>query len=90
VESPSLGCAISCAFGQTSLTKSLMSKHLDPVELRGDIERDTVDFIDVVSSHRRMSRMELVEAILSEWVANKKHESTVVVRLARSKGTLTE
>ena len=68
-----------------------MSKqHVDPVELRGDIERDTVDYLDVVSSHRRMSRMELVEAILREWVENKKHESSVVVRLARSKGSAGE
>lgn len=61
-------------------------KHVDPVELRGDIERDIVDYLDVMSSTRRQSRMELVESILREWVDNKVHESSVIVRLARSKG----
>ena len=61
-------------------------KHLDPIELRGDVERDIVDYLDVVSSHRRQSRMELVEAILREWVENKVHESSLVARLSRSKG----
>lgn len=65
-------------------------KHADPVELRGDIERDLVDFLDVVSSTRRQSRMELVEAILKEWVDSKVHESRVVTRLAQSKGNGTE
>lgn len=61
-------------------------KHADPVELRGDIERDLVDYLDVVSSTRRQSRMELVEAIIAEWVESKVHESKVVCRLAQSKG----
>lgn len=61
-------------------------KHVDPVELRGDVEREIVDFLDVVSTTRRQHRMELVEMILREWVESKVHESRVVTQLARSKG----
>lgn len=65
-------------------------KHVDPIELRGDVERDIVDFLDVVSSNRRQSRMELVESILREWVNAKVVESNMVARLAKSKGTVGE
>lgn len=65
-------------------------KHVDPVELRGDIEREIVDYLDVVSSARRQSRMELVEEILRAWVENKIHESTIIVRLTNSKGKARE
>lgn len=65
-------------------------KHIDPIELRGDVERDIVDYLDVISSSRRQSRMELVESILREWVDVRVHECSLVSRLARSKGKAVE
>ncbi len=56
------------------------------VELRGDIDRDVADVLDAVAKARRVSRMEVVAAVLGEWAKDKLHESTLVLRLARREG----
>lgn len=62
-------------------------KHMEPVELRGDIERSIVDVLDAVCMHKGLDRIELVEQILKEWVDDKLHECTLVVRVAGPKGS---
>lgn len=62
-------------------------KHIEPVELRGDIEREIIDVIDAVAMHRSISRVELVEEILKSWAADKVHECTLVMRVAGPKGS---
>lgn len=60
------------------------------IELRGDVSRDITDVLDAVARSRRCSRMDVVEEVLSEWMARKIHESTLVLRLARRDGNKTE
>jgi uncharacterized protein involved in exopolysaccharide biosynthesis len=38
-------------------------KHHEPVELRGDIEREIVEVLDAVAMHKGISRIELAESI---------------------------
>lgn len=64
------------------------ARHDGPVvELRGDIEREIVDVLDAVSSHLRITRMELVEKVLRRWADDKLHESRLVVRVSRGNGS---
>lgn len=63
---------------------------LGKVELRGDVDREIVDVLDAVAKAKRRSRMEVVEQALREWADGKLHESTLVVRLSRGKGSKTE
>lgn len=63
---------------------------IDPVELRGDIERDISDIVDAVAKARRISRMQCVAEILKQWADEKVHEATLVNRLRRGKGSEAE
>ena len=51
------------------------------VELRGMCPREVIDVLDAVSSHRRASRMELVNTILREWADDKKREMEALRRV---------
>jgi hypothetical protein len=55
----------------------------DPVELRGDCPRITVDILDAVSNARRISRTELVNQILGEWARQQLMESSLIQRVTR-------
>lgn len=60
----------------------------DPVELRGDIDADDIAVIDaVVQARPGANRMTIVREIISAWVAQKVHESTVVLNVRRGKGS---
>lgn len=59
-------------------------------ELRGPASKSTVDVIDAYSMARRMSRMELVNQILTEWVETRLHETSVVLSVSRGNPDLTE
>lgn len=39
----------------------MIRKHIDPVELRGDIERDIADVLDAVGMSAGIGRMEVAE-----------------------------
>lgn len=67
--------------------KMSIRKHFEPVELRGDIEREIVDVLDAVAMHHQISRIDLVEQILKEWTDRKVHECTLVMRVAGTKGS---
>jgi len=60
------------------------------VELRGMCPREVVDVLDAVSQAKRISRMELVNRILGEWRDQKVHESSLIHRVTRGNGSLTE
>jgi len=60
------------------------------VELRGMVSRRTIDVLDAVSAAQRVSRIELVEAILNQYADRKVHEATVVLRVMRGDGRRTE
>jgi len=55
----------------------------DTVELRGPCEREVVDVLDAFAIARGLNRTQLVNAILVEWVAQRKHEHSVVARVTR-------
>lgn len=52
------------------------------VELRGLCQRETVDILDAISLSRNMSRMDLVNMVLSEWCVAKVREATLIYRAA--------
>lgn len=54
------------------------------VELRGDIPREIADVLDAVASARRIPRNELVVHVLGEWAVRRRHEATLINRVARS------
>ena len=59
----------------------------EPVELRGEVPREVVDVIDaLVQANPGSNRMTFVRDILSKWVEQKVHESTVVLAVTRGKG----
>jgi hypothetical protein len=60
------------------------------VELRGNTPRQIIDVIDAVSSARRISRIELVNRILSKWARDQLHEANVVARVIRGNPPLVE
>ena len=51
------------------------------VELRGQASRDLVDMLDAISSHRRITRWQLIEEILSQWREDKERETVIVARV---------
>jgi hypothetical protein len=53
----------------------------DDVELRGMCPRRVVDVLDAVSNARRITRTELVNAVLSEWADARIHESSLIHRI---------
>ena len=60
------------------------------IELRGHVARDITDVLDAVAIARGLSRMDVVEEVLAEWMARKVHESTLVLRITRREGTTTD
>lgn len=58
----------------------------DPVEVRCDADRDDVDIIDAVAKAKRIPRNQLVVEILKQWASDKRHESILVMRLAKGHG----
>jgi hypothetical protein len=58
----------------------------EPVEIRCDLEREYSDVIDAVAKAKGISRTQMTLMILREWSREKVHESTLVLRLARSHG----
>lgn len=56
----------------------------DQVELRGMVSREITDVLDAVSMAHRRSRMNLVEEILSDWVAKRLHEASFINSVTRS------
>lgn len=65
----------------------MASNDIETVELRGQIDREIIDMLDAVSSHLHTTRIGLVEKILRNWADDKLHESTLVMRVARSNGS---
>lgn len=60
---------------------------LDLIELRGEIDADHIAVIDaVVQATPGASRVSVVRQIISEWVARKSHEATLIQRVMRGKG----
>ena len=51
------------------------------VELRGQAPRDLVDMLDAISTHRRITRWQLIEEILSQWREDKERETVIVARV---------
>lgn len=59
----------------------------EPVELRGDCNRDVVDIIDAVAKARRLTRTQVWLGVVEQWAKETVHEATLVTRLARGKGS---
>jgi hypothetical protein len=53
----------------------------EEVELRGMCPRNVVDVLDAISGARRISRTELVNAVLSEWADARMHEAVLIQRV---------
>lgn len=53
------------------------------VELRGEIPREVVDVLDAVAQARRVSRMEIVSIVLSQWAQERALEATLIQRVTR-------
>lgn len=62
----------------------------DSVELRGTCPRETVDVLDAVSAARGLSRMQVVNEVLSEWARQQLHVATVLGRVLRGNPALAE
>lgn len=58
----------------------------ETVELRGQAPRELVDVLDAVSTHRHITRTDLVNEILAKWAEDKLHEATLVIRITNSNG----
>jgi hypothetical protein len=52
-----------------------------PIELRGSAPRPLIDVLDAVSSHRRVSRWDLITEILEHWADDKMAETTAILRV---------
>jgi len=62
----------------------------DSVELRGLCQRETIDVLDAVSLARRISRIDLVNEILSAWCVDQVRTATLVYRAAHGNPPLTD
>ena len=62
----------------------------DTVELRGPCEREVVDVLDAFAIARNLTRTQIVNLILGEWVASRLHEVSVVQRIKRGNPVLSE
>jgi len=51
------------------------------IELRGQAPKSLVDVLDAVSSHRRITRWELIAEILERWADDKLAETTAILRV---------
>lgn len=59
----------------------MSSTEREPVELRGNVPRNVIDVLDAISTRRRLSRTELVNEILAEWVHARLAEFAAVRRV---------
>lgn len=53
------------------------------VELRGECPREIVDVLDAISTARDLTRTELVNIVLRQWMKQTVHEATLVARVTR-------
>lgn len=53
------------------------------VELRGESDKWVIDVVDAVSNVKRLTRMEVVNMVLSRWARAKLAEANVVQRVMR-------
>ena len=60
------------------------------VELRGPCPKHIVDVIDSFSMARHMTRTDLVNEILQEWVDRRIHECSVINAVARGNPVLSD
>lgn len=51
------------------------------IELRGQAPKPLVDVLDAVSSHRRISRWELITEILERWADDRMAETVAIMRV---------
>ncbi len=51
------------------------------IELRGQAPKSLVDVLDAVSSHRRITRWDLITEILEHWADDKIAETTEILRV---------
>ena len=59
-------------------------------ELRGDCPKDTVDVLDAIAHARGVTRTDLVNEVLGNWCADRVHEASLILRMARGNPELTE
>lgn len=52
-------------------------------ELRTECPREVVDVLDAVSLAKRLTRGQMVVAILSDWARDRQHEASLIARLGR-------
>ena len=62
----------------------------DTAELRGDCPRHILNALDAVAIARDMTRTSLVNEILGEWAAKKRHELIILQRLDAGNPQLAE
>jgi hypothetical protein len=60
------------------------------VELRGEVPRDLIDVIDAVALARGVTRIDLVQQILSRWARERVHEANVIHRVTGGNPPLSE
>jgi hypothetical protein len=61
------------------------------IELRGEVPRWMVDIMDAVAQSRPgASRMSILREVLREWCEVRCHEATLIARVRRVTGTVTE
>ena len=62
----------------------------EQVEIRADLDREYSDVIDAVAKAKGISRTQMALFILKEWAIQREHESMMVQRLTRGKGSAGE
>ena len=60
-----------------------MSRSIEKVELRGQVDKAVMDVLDACSIARGIDRISLVEKVLADWAARKVIEASVLQRIAR-------
>lgn len=58
-----------------------MSSSDDSEELRGRAPKTIVDVLDAVSTHRRLSRWQLVLEVLTQWADDRQCEAIAIARV---------
>ena len=59
-------------------------------ELRGPCPKHIVDVLDAISMSKRMSRTDLINEILGEYVDRRVHETSLLISIARGNPDLAE
>lgn len=77
------------SFAPISLSRT-KDGEVKAVELRGECPRLTVDVLDAISTARRMSRTELVNEVLHEFVQQQLREASLVARITRGNPEVAE